>query len=88
MHPDCVAAYEEASALLASLGHEVEDVAMPLGPDVVPFFETLWYAYATLAPLAPEQEDDAAPADPLPARPRPGRPARPSSSSPRPTCRR
>ncbi len=57
VHPDCVTAYEEASALLDSLGHEVEDVAMPLGPDVVPFFEILWYAYATLAPLAPEQED-------------------------------
>jgi amidase len=57
VHPDCVAAYEEASALLASLGHEVEDIAMPFGPDVVPFFETLWYAYATLAPLAPEQEE-------------------------------
>src|SRR5216683_7555990 len=57
VHPDCVAAYEDASALLASLGHEVEDVAMPLGADVVPFFETLWYAYATLAPLAPEQEE-------------------------------
>src|SRR5436190_1800267 len=25
--------------------------------DAVPFFETLWYAYATLAPLAPEQEE-------------------------------
>jgi len=24
---------------------------------VVPFFETLWYAYATLAPLTPEQEE-------------------------------
>src|SRR6478736_2263085 len=57
VHPDCVAAYEEASALLASLGHEVEDIGMPLGPDVVPFFEPLWYAYATLAPLAPEQEE-------------------------------
>jgi amidase len=57
IHPDCVAAYEEASTLLASLGHEVEDVAMPLGADVVPFFETLWYAYATLAPIAPEQEE-------------------------------
>jgi amidase len=57
VHPDCVAAYEEASALLDSLGHEVEDVTMPLGPDLVPFFEILWYAYATLAPVAPEQED-------------------------------
>ena len=57
VHPDCITAYEEASTLLASLGHEVEDVTMPLGPDVVPFFEILWYAHATLAPLAPGQED-------------------------------
>jgi amidase len=57
VHPDCVAAYEQTSALLESLGHEVEDIGMPLGPDVVPFFETLWYAYATLAPLTPEQEE-------------------------------
>jgi amidase len=56
VHPDCVAAYEEASSLLASLGHEVEDIKLPVGPDVVPFFETLWYAYATLAPLTPDQE--------------------------------
>jgi amidase len=55
--PDCVTAYEEASTLLASLGHEVEDIVLPLGPDIVPFFETLWYAYATLVPLAPDQED-------------------------------
>ncbi|MFY9930426.1 MAG: amidase, partial [Streptosporangiaceae bacterium] len=57
VHPDCVTAYEEASTLLASLGHEVEDAAMPLGADSVPFFEVLWYAHATLAPLAPEQEE-------------------------------
>ncbi|MGH3191338.1 MAG: amidase family protein, partial [Streptosporangiaceae bacterium] len=56
IHPDCVAAYEEASSLLASLGHEVEDIALPLGPDVVPYFETLWYGYATLAPIDPSQE--------------------------------
>ena len=57
VHPDCVMAYEEASTLLASLGHEVEDIAMPFGPDVVPYFEILWYAHATLAPLQPEQEE-------------------------------
>ncbi len=56
IHPDCVAAYEQASGLLASLGHEVEDVAMPLGSDAVPYFETLWYGYATLAPIDPSQE--------------------------------
>ena len=58
VHPDCVAAYEDASALLASLGHEVVDMdAAPFGPEVVPAFETLWYAMATLAPLEPAQEE-------------------------------
>ena len=57
VHPDCVAAYEEASALLDSLGHEVEDISMPLGPDVVPFFEIIWYAHATLAPVDPDKEE-------------------------------
>ncbi len=56
IHADCVTAYEEASGLLASLGHEVEDVTIPLGPDVVPFFETVWYSYATLTPVDPSQE--------------------------------
>ena len=49
--PEQVAAYEQASALLAELGHEVEDVTLPLGADVVPFFETLWCSHATLAPI-------------------------------------
>jgi amidase len=61
VHPECVAAYEGASALLAGLGHEVEDVDMPFGPDVVPMFETLWYAMATLAPVDPAQEDQLLP---------------------------
>jgi amidase len=61
VHPDCVAAYEEASALLAELGHEIEDIDMPFGPDVVPMFETLWYAMATLAPIDPAQEDELLP---------------------------
>ncbi|MBV9094892.1 MAG: amidase [Streptosporangiaceae bacterium] len=56
VHPDCVAAYEAASTLLDGLGHEVTDIAAPFGPDVVPFFETLWSAYATLAPVAPDAE--------------------------------
>jgi amidase len=61
VHPDCVTAYEEASALLADLGHQVEDVALPFGPDVVPMFETLWYAMATLAPIDPAQEEQLLP---------------------------
>src|SRR6476659_2414189 len=61
VHPDCVAAYEDASVLLASLGHEVEDVAMPFGPDVVPYFETLWYSMSTLAPIDPAREGELLP---------------------------
>jgi amidase len=57
VHPDCVAAYEQASTLLAGLGHEVEDVTIPVGAEMVPFFETLWYAHATLAPIDPARED-------------------------------
>jgi len=59
--PDCVAAYDEASALLADLGHEVEDVDLPIGPDAVPIFETLFYAMATLTPIDPAQEDQLLP---------------------------
>jgi amidase len=61
VHQDCLAAYEEASALLAELGHDVEDIDQPFGPDVVPMFETLWYAMATLAPIDPSQEDELLP---------------------------
>ncbi|MGH3155663.1 MAG: amidase, partial [Streptosporangiaceae bacterium] len=56
VHPDCVAAYEEASELLAGLGHEVEDIVTPFGAEVVPAFVTLWYSMATLAPVPPHEE--------------------------------
>jgi amidase len=61
VHPDCRAAWEDASALLESLGHEVEDLPSPVGPDVVPHFETLWYSMATLTPVEPGREDDMQP---------------------------
>jgi amidase len=56
VHPDCVNAYEDASTLLSSLGHEIEDITMPLGADMVPFFETIYHVYATLTPVDPAQE--------------------------------
>jgi amidase len=61
VHPDCVAAYEEASKLLASLGHDVEDVDLPFPAEAVPSFLALWFAMATLAPIAPEQESELLP---------------------------
>jgi amidase len=57
VHADCAAAYEDASALLASLGHEVVDMDPPVGPEVVAPFETLWYSMATLVPLDAAQEE-------------------------------
>jgi amidase len=57
VHPDCVAAFEDASALLAELGHEVIDIPSPFDSATVRNFETLWYAMATLAPVEPSQED-------------------------------
>jgi amidase len=61
VHPDCVAAYEDASRLLADLGHEVEDFDPPFAVEAVPSFLALWFAMATLAPIAPEQEPELLP---------------------------
>jgi amidase len=57
VHPDCAAAYEDASGLLASLGHEVVDMQPPFTAETVPAFEKLWYTMATLTPVSPDRED-------------------------------
>jgi amidase len=56
LHPECVAAWESASALLADLGHEVEDIPPPFEPEVVARFETVWSVSATLTPVDPAEE--------------------------------
>jgi len=61
VHEDCVAAHENATELLAGLGHEIEDVELPFGSDAVPMFELLWYSMATLAPIEPAQEGELLP---------------------------
>ncbi|MGD0559637.1 MAG: amidase [Streptosporangiaceae bacterium] len=61
VHPDCVAAYEDASALLDSLGHEVIDIPSPFDVATVPHFETLWYTMAALVPVPADQEDQLRP---------------------------
>ncbi|WP_101787306.1 amidase [Nonomuraea indica] len=53
--PAVLAAYEEASVTLAGLGHEVVDIARPYGPDLVPQFVTMWYAFACMHPVADDQ---------------------------------
>ncbi|WP_433529553.1 amidase [Micromonospora sp. CA-263727] len=55
VHPDCAAAVDRAAALLTAAGHEVVEVPPPLGPQVWPLFEIVWYVL-TLAPVPPERE--------------------------------
>jgi amidase len=54
--PECVQAWEDASRLLESLGHEVVDVPVPLPPEAVPVFETCWAVLTALSVVPPEQE--------------------------------
>jgi amidase len=51
VHPEVVAGYEAAGRLLASLGHDVEDVAVPLPPEAVPAVETCWAVLTALTPV-------------------------------------
>ncbi|GGO00103.1 amidase [Microbispora rosea subsp. aerata] len=56
VHPEVLAAYEKASALLESLGHEVEEIAPPFGSDTVPEFVKLWFAFSCMHPVPEERE--------------------------------
>ena len=55
--PECVAAWESASTLLASLGHDVEDIAVPMPRAAVPTFETCWAVLTALSPVTPQQDE-------------------------------
>jgi amidase len=52
VHPECLAAYESASTLLADLGHEVVDTERPYGPEVMEWFKYVWTVAAATIPLA------------------------------------
>jgi len=56
VHPEVLAAYEAASALLESLGHEVVDVPRMFDPAIIADFETLYQAYACVQPVDPSME--------------------------------
>src|SRR3954471_18658213 len=54
VHPDCVAAYEHASTLLAGLGHHVEDFATSFEPELISLFENVWAAEFASLPFPAE----------------------------------
>jgi len=53
---ECLAAYDEASVLLESLGHTVEDIAPPWNPSVVGAFVAVWSSLALAIPIPPDDE--------------------------------
>jgi amidase len=54
--PACLAAWEDASRLLTGLGHEVEDIPLPFGPDVPRYFATVWGVKSLDSPVPPQDE--------------------------------
>jgi amidase len=51
VHPECLRAYDDATRLLADLGHDIEEIDVPLPPEAVPTFETCWSVLTTLSPV-------------------------------------
>ncbi|GAB3213954.1 amidase [Marinactinospora endophytica] len=56
VHPDVLAAYEEATRLLLRLGHEVEEIPVPFDPGMLDLFGTVWAVMAGRAVVAAERE--------------------------------
>ncbi|KQX73951.1 amidase [Aeromicrobium sp. Root472D3] len=54
--PDALAAWEHASRLLESLGHEVVDVPNPFPQELEPQFNIIWSSGVAGAPVPPEAE--------------------------------
>jgi amidase len=62
LEPEVRAAFDDASRLLAGLGHEIEDVpAGLLGDDVLPSFERVWALSGTTLPVPPGRVGDLRP---------------------------
>ncbi|MET8032232.1 amidase [Streptomyces sp. NPDC005345] len=55
--PECVAAWEHVSRLLEGLGHEVEDIPTPFGPEIGDHFVTAWGVQSLGRTVDPEQEE-------------------------------
>lgn len=57
LHPDCRAAYDGAAELLRGLGHQVDEVELPVDDAILHAFTRVWGVMATVYPVAPEQEE-------------------------------
>ncbi|MFC4534071.1 amidase [Sphaerisporangium dianthi] len=61
VHPDVLAAYDRASELLESLGHEVVDMPPAFNGSILGEFERLWFCFACLHPVDPSMEAELRP---------------------------
>jgi amidase len=59
--PTSRAAWQEASDLLAGLGHEVVDIDVPLPPEAVATFELCWSVLTALSEVPPGREHEIRP---------------------------
>lgn len=57
LHPDCRAAYEGTAELLRGLGHQVDEIELPVDDAILHAFTRVWGVMATVYPVAPEQEE-------------------------------
>jgi amidase len=56
LHPDCRAAFDGAAALLRELGHEVDEMALPVDESARQAFSAVWSVMAAVWPVAPHDE--------------------------------
>lgn len=65
VHPDVLAAHEDAVRLLTDLGHEVEEIHEPgdahFGGAFTDDFQVVWAAMASASPVAPDREAELGP---------------------------
>ncbi|MCQ4080027.1 amidase [Streptomyces sp. RB6PN25] len=61
LHADCRAAYEDAAELLRELGHEVDEIDLPVDNSIRDAFVTVWRVMARIHPVAPEHEESLMP---------------------------
>lgn len=57
LHPDCRAAHDTAVALLRELGHEVDELSLPVDGAIREAFGTVWAVMSTAYPVAPHDEE-------------------------------
>jgi len=50
VHEQCLAAYEQTTRLLTDLGHDVEEVEVPIPNEAIVNFETCWSVLSALSP--------------------------------------